>query len=158
MSIVDKLMHPASITEDMRKFFLNQNVADFAISAVFGQTFYPVILSIVNNLMLPILGVVFFKMNKDFFTFNLLGEHFEIGNILSNLFIFALSMVILYFAFIAPLNSAIKEQQIKQQEQKQLNQDLFQRAVENIEKLNQKTDRIIEINENNNSKPTAFDF
>ena len=138
------IQNPVSIAEDMRQFFLNKNVADFAISTVFGQTFYPVILSIVNQLIVPTLSVIFFKINtKNLFKFNLLGEQIMFGEVLNNLFIFFISMLILYFTFIIPLSLSIKKQEEEKQRSQEKNQKLFEKVVKNIEKINENSIKIL---------------
>lgn len=95
-----------NLIEEMKNFFLNPDVLKFAIAAVFSQTFYPIIQSFVNDVILPLLDMVIPSVS-----IGILGISFN--NFLGNIFIFIISMIVLFFLFIKPFNILTDEKKNK---------------------------------------------
>ena len=49
--------------QDLRKFLLRGNVIDLAVAVIIGIAFGAVVLSLVNDVIMPIIGAVFGKPN-----------------------------------------------------------------------------------------------
>ena len=55
--------------QDLKKFLLRGNVIDLAVAVIIGIAFGAVILSLVNDVIMPVIGAVFGKPNFSDLTF-----------------------------------------------------------------------------------------
>ena len=55
--------------EDLKKFLLRGNVIDLAVAVIIGIAFGAVMLSLVNDVIMPVIGAVFGKPNFNDLTF-----------------------------------------------------------------------------------------
>ena len=55
--------------QDLKKFLLRGNVIDLAVAVIIGIAFGAVILSLVNDVIMPVIGAVFGKPNFNDLTF-----------------------------------------------------------------------------------------
>ena len=99
----------STVSDEIKDFFVNTDVTKFAVAAVFGQTFYPIVLSLVNEIILPMFSVFIYKVDGKFLHFSFRGVTIEYGNFLSNLVIFILSMLVLFFLFIKPFKTLVEK-------------------------------------------------
>jgi large conductance mechanosensitive channel len=59
------------VLQDLRKFLLRGNVIDLAVAVIIGIAFGAVVLSLVNNVIMPVIGAIFGKPNFNDLTFNI---------------------------------------------------------------------------------------
>jgi large conductance mechanosensitive channel len=57
------------MVEDLRKFLLRGNVVDLAVAVIIGIAFGAVVLSLVNNVIMPVIGAIFGEPNFNDLTF-----------------------------------------------------------------------------------------
>jgi large conductance mechanosensitive channel len=57
--------------QDLRKFLLRGNVIDLAVAVIIGIAFGAVILSLVNDVIMPVIGAIFGKPNFNDLTFKI---------------------------------------------------------------------------------------
>jgi large conductance mechanosensitive channel len=57
------------VLQDLRKFLLRGNVIDLAVAVIIGIAFGAVVLSLVNDVIMPVIGAVFGKPNFNDLTF-----------------------------------------------------------------------------------------
>jgi large conductance mechanosensitive channel len=55
--------------QDLRKFLLRGNVIDLAVAVIIGIAFGAVVLSLVNDVIMPVIGAIFGEQNFDDLTF-----------------------------------------------------------------------------------------
>ena len=55
--------------QDLKKFLLRGNVIDLAVAVIIGIAFGAVVLSLVNDVIMPVIGAVFGKPNFNDLTF-----------------------------------------------------------------------------------------
>jgi large conductance mechanosensitive channel len=55
--------------QDLRKFLLRGNVIDLAVAVIIGIAFGAVVLSLVNNVIMPVIGAIFGEPNFNDLTF-----------------------------------------------------------------------------------------
>jgi len=59
------------VLEDLRKFLLRGNVIDLAVAVIIGIAFGAVVVSLVNDVIMPVVGAVFGKPNFNDLTLHL---------------------------------------------------------------------------------------
>jgi large conductance mechanosensitive channel len=59
------------VLQDLRKFLLRGNVIDLAVAVIIGIAFGLVVASLVNDVIMPIIGAVFGKPNFNDLTFKI---------------------------------------------------------------------------------------
>jgi large conductance mechanosensitive channel len=59
------------VLQDLKKFLLRGNVIDLAVAVIIGIAFGAVVLSLVNNVIMPVIGAIFGKPNFNDLTFNI---------------------------------------------------------------------------------------
>jgi large conductance mechanosensitive channel len=61
----------AEMVQDLKKFLLRGNLIDLAVAVIIGIAFGAVVLSLVNDVIMPVIGAVFGKPNFNDLTFHL---------------------------------------------------------------------------------------
>jgi large conductance mechanosensitive channel len=88
-----------------KEFILRGNVIDLAVAVVIGAAFTAIVTSIVNNLINPLVNIFFdAKDLNDALVFTVNDSEFRIGAILASIISFLVVAVVVYFAFVFPLN------------------------------------------------------
>ena len=125
----------SSIIDEITDFFLNQNAVNFAVAAVFGKTFYPVVLHLVKSLIIPIFSALFFKLDTEGLSFSLRGVDIFYGDLIGDFLIFILSMLTVFFIFIKPFSKIINKKQVnlEQIEKEEKQMDEMSSSIKNIE-------------------------
>jgi len=59
------------VLQDLKKFLLRGNVIDLAVAVIIGIAFGLVVASLVNDVIMPVIGAVFGKPNFNDLTFNI---------------------------------------------------------------------------------------
>ena len=59
------------MVQDLKKFLLRGNLIDLAVAVIIGIAFGAVVLSLVNDVIMPVIGAVFGKPNFNDLTFHL---------------------------------------------------------------------------------------
>jgi large conductance mechanosensitive channel len=90
--------------KDFKDFLLRGNVVDLAVAVVVGAAFGAVVTSFVNNILTPIIGVVFSADFGDLkFTIN--DSVFRYGLFLNALIAFILISAAVFFLVVRPINA-----------------------------------------------------
>jgi large conductance mechanosensitive channel len=89
--------------KEFKVFLLRGNVVDLAVAVVVGAAFGAVVTSLVNNILTPLIGVVF---SADFGTldFEINDSVFRYGLFLNALIAFILISAAVFFLVVKPLN------------------------------------------------------
>ena len=69
--------------QDLRKFLLRGNVIDLEVAVIIGIAFGAVVLSLVNNVIMPVIGAIFGEPNFNDLTFNVGDGVVEYGRFIT---------------------------------------------------------------------------
>ena len=96
------------IMEEFKTFAFKGNAIDLAVAVVLAQAFGAVINSLVNDLVMPIIGI--FGGSPDFSanTFTINGSVFHWGNFVTVVISFIIVALVLFFFVIRPMNALMK--------------------------------------------------
>jgi len=93
------------VLKGFKEFILRGNVIDLAVAVVIGAAFTAVVTSIVTNLFNPLIGAI--AMNDSLnnaLTLTLGKAELKFGAVLVALINFLIVAVVVYFAFVLPMN------------------------------------------------------
>jgi large conductance mechanosensitive channel len=71
------------VLQDLKKFLLRGNVIDLAVAVIIGIAFGAVVLSLVNNVIMPVIGAVFGESNFNNLTFDIGDGVVEYGRFIT---------------------------------------------------------------------------
>ena len=83
--------------QDLRKFLLRGNVIDLAVAVIIGIAFGAVVLSLVNNVIMPVIGAVFGKPNFNDLTFKIGDGVVAYGRFITAVVNFVIIGTVLFF-------------------------------------------------------------
>jgi large conductance mechanosensitive channel len=86
-----------------RDFLLRGNVIDLAVAVVVGGAFTLIVASLVENLLTPLIALIFGQPNFNGLTFSLNGTVFGYGAFLTAVINFVLVAAALYFFVVVPV-------------------------------------------------------
>jgi large conductance mechanosensitive channel len=82
--------------QDLRKFLLRGNVIDLAVAVIIGIAFGAVVLSLVNNVIMPVVGALFGEPNFNDLTFNVGDGVVEYGRFITAVVNFVIIGTVLF--------------------------------------------------------------
>ena len=83
---------------DFRDFLLRGNIVELAVAFVMGLAFAAVVNSLVNDLIMPIIAMIFGKQNFNDLTFTINGATFRYGAFITNVIQFvAIAAAVFFF-------------------------------------------------------------
>lgn len=85
------------MVEDLKKFLLRGNVIDLAVAVIIGIAFGAVVLSLVNDVIMPVIGALFGKPNFNDLTFNVGDGVVAYGKFITALVNFLIIGTVLFF-------------------------------------------------------------
>lgn len=97
------------IYDDFENAFLQQKVLDLTIALVFGKVFVDMILSLVSNIITPIISGFMGQISYEDLDYTFNGSQIEFGKFLNTFIYFVLTIITLYIIFIKPFNDRIEE-------------------------------------------------
>ena len=83
--------------QDLRKFLLRGNVIDLAVAVIIGIAFGAVVLSLVNNVIMPVIGAIFGKPNFNDLTFKVGDGVVQYGRFITSVVNFLIIGTVLFF-------------------------------------------------------------
>ena len=107
--------------KDFKSFISKGNVMDLAIGVIIGGAFSNIITSIVNDLLMPIFGIILGGIDFTKLTIKVKDVTINYGNFIQNVINF-LIIAFCIFVFIRILNKFLKK---KEEEQKKEIKDLL---------------------------------
>ncbi len=139
------------IYDGFKEYFLRDDVFRVAIAVVFGKIFADLVTSIIGDVISPLISDVF-NLKADSLQ-ELKYGHIKYGNFLYYLIIFIVTILVLYFIFIIPLNSIIQDKRSQSQKHEDLQEERMRKF---IEKATEELDYLKEQREKSDSKsPTS---
>ncbi|WP_167132292.1 large-conductance mechanosensitive channel protein MscL [Microbacterium chengjingii] len=88
-----------------KEFIMRGNVMDLAVAVVIGAAFTAVVTALVDNLINPLVGVLFNaeSLEKSLIV-ELAGAQFKFGAIIAAVISFLIIAAVVYFVFVLPVN------------------------------------------------------
>ena len=81
---------------EFKKFIARGNVLDLAVGVIIGSAFSGIVTSLVNNVLTPLIGIVFGGVNFSGLSITLKNEHIMYGAFLQSVFDFLITAVCLF--------------------------------------------------------------
>jgi len=100
------------LLDEFRAFIFRGNVVDLAVAFVIAMAFQRVVTSMVDDIIMPIIGI--FGGSPDFSenTFSINGSKFGWGNFLTQLIAFILIAAVVYFFVVKPMNLVLTRMRV----------------------------------------------
>jgi large conductance mechanosensitive channel len=95
------------IINDFKAFLLRGNVVDLAVAIVVGVAFGAVVLAFVEDLLTPLIGIVFGEPDFSGLTFTVNDSTFYYGDFLNKLFTFITIAAAVFFFVVVPMNALV---------------------------------------------------
>jgi large conductance mechanosensitive channel len=92
------------LLKEFRTYLMRGNVVDLAVAVVIGVAFGAVVTALVDDIIMPIIGI--FGGAPDFSTntFSINGSEFKWGHFLTQLISFIIIAAVIFFLVIKPMN------------------------------------------------------
>ncbi len=92
------------LANEFKQFLMRGNVIELAVAVVIGAAFGAVVKAIVEDLITPLLGILF---KRDFatLTFTVRGSIFKYGDVINVLITVVLLAAVIFFLVIKPMNA-----------------------------------------------------
>ncbi len=94
----------SSLLTEFKAFILRGNVVDLAVAFVIGVAFAAVVTALVNDIIMPILGIFGGKPSFDQYYWTINGSRILIGSFLTALVSFLLLAAAIFFFVVKPVN------------------------------------------------------
>ena len=92
---------------EFKDFLMKGNIVELAVAFVMGVAFAAVVNSFVNDLIMPILAMIFGKPNFDDLTFTVNDAVFRYGAFITDLIGFVLTAAAVFFFVVRPINAIV---------------------------------------------------
>lgn len=90
--------------KEFRKFILRGNVVDLAVGIVIGAAFTSVVNALVNNMITPLISVIYGGHQFSKATFHISGNEFGYGAVINSLISFLIVAAVVFFFVVQPVN------------------------------------------------------
>jgi large conductance mechanosensitive channel len=90
-----------------RDFLMRGNVVDLAVGVVIGGAFGAVITALVKSFIEPLIALIAGKPNFDSVAFEIAGQKFPIGQLVTAAVMFVLTAAAIYFFVVLPMNAVM---------------------------------------------------
>jgi large conductance mechanosensitive channel len=91
--------------KDFREFLLRGNIVELAVAFVMGVAFAAVVTSLVDDLIMPIIAMIFGKQDFSDLTFTINDAVFRYGAFITALITFVTIAVAIFFFVVKPVNA-----------------------------------------------------
>ena len=100
---------------EFKEFLMKGNIVELAVAFVMGVAFAAVVNSFVNDLIMPILAMIFGKPNFDDLTFTINDAVFRYGSFITAVITFASIAAAVFFFVVKPMD-AMQKRMSKEEE------------------------------------------
>src|SRR5215218_7378541 len=97
-------MKMQDVFREFKQFLMRGNVIDLAVAVVLGVAFGAVITSLVNDLIMPLIAMIFGKRDFSSLTFTINDAVFRYGAFITAVVNFVLVAAAIFFFVIKPIN------------------------------------------------------
>jgi large conductance mechanosensitive channel len=98
-------MEEIAMIREFKQFLMRGNVIDLAIAVVIGVAFAAVVNSAVNDLIMPVIALIFGKPDFSALTFTINDAVFRYGAFITALVNFVLVAAAIFFFVVKPINA-----------------------------------------------------
>jgi large conductance mechanosensitive channel len=95
---------PKDLFREFREFILRGNAIDLAVAVVVGAAFGAVVTSLVNDILTPLIAMVFGEPDFGGLSFTINGAHFRFGAFINTVISFLLIGAAIFFLVVKPVN------------------------------------------------------
>jgi large conductance mechanosensitive channel len=99
--------------KEFKEFLLRGNLIEIAVGLVLALAFTAVVMSLVANLITPLIAAIFGKPDFSDLTFTINESTFRYGEFLNALIAFVLIAAVLFFLVIRPLDALMERMKSK---------------------------------------------
>lgn len=92
---------------DFKAFVLRGNVVDLAVAVVIGAAFGAVVTSLVEDMLTPLIAVIFGEPDFSALTFDINDSVFRYGSFINAVIAFVLIAAAVFFFFVMPINELV---------------------------------------------------
>jgi large conductance mechanosensitive channel len=96
------------ILKEFRDFLLRGNIVALAVAFVMGVAFAAVVTAFVNDLVMPIIAMIFGKQNFDDLTFTINDATFRYGAFITVVIQFVAIAAAVFFFVVRPVNALLQ--------------------------------------------------
>jgi large conductance mechanosensitive channel len=93
---------------EFRDFLLRGNIVELAVAFVMGLAFAAVVNSLVNDLIMPVIAMIFGKQNFNDLTFTINSATFRYGAFITNVIQFLAIAAAVFFFVVTPMDALTK--------------------------------------------------
>ena len=93
---------------EFKDFLMKGNIVELAVAFVMGVAFAAVVNSFVNDLVMPILAMIFGKPNFDDLTFTINDAVFRYGSFITAVITFVAIAAAVFFFVVKPMDALMK--------------------------------------------------
>jgi large conductance mechanosensitive channel len=104
-----------TMLREFKEFLMKGNIVELAVAFVMGVAFAAVVNSFVNDLIMPILAMIFGKPNFDDLTFTINDAVFRYGSFITAVITFVAIAAAVFFFVVKPMD-AIKKRMMRPEE------------------------------------------
>lgn len=97
-----------SSIDEFKTFLLRGNVLELAVAFVIGAAFTAVVTSLVDNLLMPVIAMIFGEPDFSALDFTINDAVFSYGAFLTAVVTFVLIAVVVFFLVVKPANAMIQ--------------------------------------------------
>ncbi len=98
---------------EFKAFILRGNVVDLAVAVVIGAAFGAVVVSLVQNVIMPIIGAFGGKPSFDQYYWIINGSQIKIGTFLTALVAFVILAAVIFFFVVKPVNWLMSRRKVE---------------------------------------------
>jgi large conductance mechanosensitive channel len=93
---------------EFRDFLLRGNIVELAVAFVMGLAFAAVVNSLVNDLIMPVIAMIFGKQNFNDLTFTINSATFRYGAFITNVIQFLAIAAAVFLFVVRPVNALLQ--------------------------------------------------
>jgi large conductance mechanosensitive channel len=124
------------VLKEFREFLVRGSLIELAIAVVIGTVFAAVVKSLVDNIIMPIIGAFFGKPNFSALTFTINGSIVSYGQFLTDLLLFVLITAVVFFFVVKPTAAVLKRFAKEKADEPDVSQELLSDIKRLLEEQN----------------------
>ena len=113
-----------ALLNEFKTFLLRGNVIDLAVAVVLGAAFGAVITSLVNNILMPIIAMIFGKPDFSDLHFTINDAVFGYGAFITALINFVLIAAAIFFFVVKPVNMIMERRKRGEEPEAEVPEDI----------------------------------
>lgn len=122
------------ILDEFKTFISKGNVVDLAVGVIVGSAFSKIVTSLVNDILMPIIGVVLGGINFTSLTLHFRDSVIYYGNFIQNVidFLIVAFCVFIFVKVINELSHKMKKEEVKKEEVKKSDEVLLLEEIRDL--------------------------